>query len=38
MEKVLVKDLVLNASSYNGREIEINGWIRNNRDQKSSAL
>lgn len=35
MEKVLVKDLVLNASSYNGREIEINGWIRNNRDQKS---
>jgi asparaginyl-tRNA synthetase len=35
MEKVLVKDLVHNAFSYDGREIEVNGWIRNNRDQKS---
>jgi asparaginyl-tRNA synthetase len=35
MVKVLVKDLVREAASYAGQEIEISGWIRNNRDQKS---
>ncbi len=35
MKTVLVKDLVREAAAYAGREIEVNGWIRNNRDQKS---
>ncbi len=35
MEKVLVKDLVREAASYAGKEVEVSGWIRTNRDQKS---
>jgi asparaginyl-tRNA synthetase len=35
MEKLLVKDLVRESASYAGKEIEVNGWIRTNRDQKS---
>jgi len=35
MEKVLVKDLVRESASYAGKEIEVSGWIRTNRDQKS---
>lgn len=35
MEKVLVKDLIREAASYAGKEIEVSGWIRTNRDQKS---
>lgn len=35
MEKLLVKDLFHEAAAYAGQEIEVSGWIRNNRDQKS---
>lgn len=35
MGKVLVKDLVREAASYAGKEVEVSGWIRTNRDQKS---
>ncbi|NLV21754.1 MAG: asparagine--tRNA ligase [Syntrophomonadaceae bacterium] len=35
MDKVLVRQLVRDFSTYTGQEIEISGWIRNNRDQKS---
>ncbi len=35
MEEILVRDLVQNAASLNGRELAVSGWIRNNRDQKS---
>ena len=35
MEKVTVRELVGNAGAYAGKEVSLNGWIRNNRDQKS---
>lgn len=35
MDKILVRQLVRDFGTYTGREIEISGWIRNNRDQKS---
>jgi len=35
MEKVVVRQLVRDSGSYAGKDIEISGWIRNNRDQKS---
>jgi len=35
MEKVLVRQLVRDPGKYAGGEVEISGWIRNNRDQKS---
>jgi asparaginyl-tRNA synthetase len=35
MEKVLVKDIFRDAALFDGKEIEVNGWIRNNRDQKA---
>jgi asparaginyl-tRNA synthetase len=35
MEKVLVKDLVRDSASYAGKVVEVSGWIRTNRDQKS---
>lgn len=35
MDKVLVRQLVRDFGTYTGQEIEISGWIRNNRDQKS---
>lgn len=35
MQKVLVRQLVRDTKRYVNKEIEINGWIRNNRDQKA---
>lgn len=35
MEKVVVRQLVRDIKRYNNEEIEVSGWIRNNRDQKS---
>lgn len=35
MEKAVVRQLVRDTSKYAGREVEISGWVRNNRDQKS---
>ena len=35
MEKVLVRQLVRDPGKYAGGEVEISGWVRNNRDQKS---
>ncbi|HWQ75899.1 MAG TPA: asparagine--tRNA ligase [Syntrophomonas sp.] len=35
MEKVLARQLVRDHGRYAGREVEISGWIRSNRDQKS---
>ncbi|MEN6390924.1 MAG: asparagine--tRNA ligase [Syntrophomonas sp.] len=35
MEKVAVRQLVRSSQDYAGQYIEINGWIRSNRDQKS---
>ncbi len=35
MEKVVVRQLVRDTKRYIDREIEISGWIRTNRDQKS---
>ncbi len=35
MGKVLVKDLFREAASYAGKEVEVSGWIRTNRDQKT---
>ena len=35
MEKVTVRELVGNAGAYAGKDVKLNGWIRNNRDQKS---
>ncbi len=34
MEKVTVKQLVKDAESYADQNVTLNGWIRNNRDQK----
>ncbi|MEA1960858.1 MAG: asparagine--tRNA ligase [Bacillota bacterium] len=35
MEKAVVRQLVRNTSRYADNDVEINGWIRTNRDQKS---
>lgn len=35
MEKVVVRQLVRDTARYNNKDIEVSGWIRNNRDQKS---
>lgn len=35
MEKVLVRQLVRDPGKYAGDEVEVQGWVRNNRDQKS---
>ena len=35
MEQVTVRELVANTESYADRQVTVNGWIRNNRDQKS---
>lgn len=35
MEKVVVRQLVRDTARYAGNEVEVNGWIRTNRDQKS---
>lgn len=35
MEKAVVRQLVRDTGRYAGQEIEISGWIRSNRDQKS---
>lgn len=35
MEKVLVRQLVREAQKYVQKQVEVSGWIRNNRDQKS---
>ena len=35
MHKVTVRQLVNDADSFAEKEVMINGWIRNNRDQKS---
>lgn len=35
MDKVAVRELVENILKYDGTEVEICGWIRSNRDQKS---
>ncbi|MDW7675565.1 MAG: asparagine--tRNA ligase [Bacillota bacterium] len=35
MEKVLVRQLVRESSRFNNKQVEVNGWIRSNRDQKS---
>ncbi len=35
MEQVTVRELVTNTNDYADRQVRLNGWIRNNRDQKS---
>ncbi len=35
MEKVLVRELIRDSDSYADRPVEVSGWIRSNRDQKS---
>ncbi len=35
MDKVTVRRLLAEAENYAEKEITVNGWIRNNRDQKS---
>ncbi|MDD3852396.1 MAG: asparagine--tRNA ligase [Syntrophomonadaceae bacterium] len=35
MKKLLVRQLVRNYEDYINQEVEINGWVRTNRDQKS---
>lgn len=35
MENVLIRQLVRNPDKYIGQEVEISGWVRSNRDQKS---
>lgn len=35
MEKVFIRQLVRDTVRYNDKEIEVSGWIKNNRDQKS---
>lgn len=35
MEKVVVRQLVRDMKRYINQEVEINGWVRNNRDQKA---
>jgi len=35
MEQVVVRQLIRDSGRYANQDIEISGWIRNNRDQKS---
>lgn len=35
MEKVVVRQIMRDIKKYSNKEVEISGWIRNNRDQKS---
>ncbi|NLX03202.1 MAG: asparagine--tRNA ligase, partial [Syntrophomonadaceae bacterium] len=35
MEKTVVRQLVRDTGRYANQEVEISGWIRSNRDQKS---
>lgn len=35
MEKTAVRQIIRNSKRYLGKEIELHGWIRSNRDQKS---
>lgn len=35
MEKVVIRQLVRDSKRYENQEVEISGWIRSNRDQKS---
>ncbi|MGE5544839.1 MAG: asparagine--tRNA ligase [Bacillota bacterium] len=35
MEKTVVRQLMRDASRYADREVQVSGWIRSNRDQKS---
>ena len=35
MQKVTVAELLKNISNYVGKSVQINGWVRLNRDQKS---
>lgn len=35
MEKVVVRQLIRETKRYAGKEVEVSGWIRSNRDQKS---
>ncbi len=35
MEKVTVRQLVTDAEKFADQEVTVNGWIRNNRDQKA---
>lgn len=35
MEKVTVRQLVRETEAYEARQVSLEGWIRNNRDQKS---
>jgi asparaginyl-tRNA synthetase len=35
MHKTVIRELVRDSSKYENQEIEISGWIRSNRDQKS---
>ncbi|HWI55033.1 MAG TPA: asparagine--tRNA ligase [Desulfobacteria bacterium] len=35
MEKAVVRQLLRDTKRYHNREVEVSGWIRSNRDQKS---
>lgn len=35
MEKIVVRQLLRDSSGYADKQVEVSGWIRNNRDQKS---
>ncbi|MGE5391375.1 MAG: asparagine--tRNA ligase [Deltaproteobacteria bacterium] len=35
MEQVVVRQLIRDSAGYAGKDIEVSGWIRNNRDQKT---
>ncbi len=35
MEKVVIRQLVRDSEKYENQDVEINAWIRSNRDQKS---
>ncbi len=35
MERTVVRQLIRNTPRYINQEVEINGWVRNNRDQKA---
>ncbi len=35
MDKVTVRQLVVSAEDFSGKNVTVQGWVRNNRDQKS---
>jgi len=35
MEKTVIRQLVRDTARYSNKEVEVSGWIRSNRDQKS---